>query len=205
MKLIVGLGNPGEQYKNTRHNLGFEVVDHLVKKLGERGKGQGASWEMNKKLKSEICKIEITFNALPLTLILIKPQTFMNNSGEAASLVANFYKIDPSDVIVIQDELDVLLGKIKVRFGGGFGGHHGVESIMNSLGTDKFGRVRLGIGTTAGFLGEHQRKSFNADHFVMEQFSPQETSQVKTMVKHALAAIEVILKDGLEKAQNQFN
>lgn len=191
MKLIVGLGNPGDQYKNTRHNLGFEVADHLIHKLSLE------SFVFEKKFKSEISRNE--------NLIIIKPQTFMNNSGQAVSLVANYYKIKPEEIIVIQDELDVLLGKIKVRLGGGFGGHHGVESVMNGLGTDKFVRVRLGIGTTAGFLGEHQRKAFNAEHFVMEQFAPQENSKVKAMIKHGIEAIEILLNEGLEKAQNQFN
>lgn len=191
MKLIVGLGNTGEQYKNTRHNLGFEVADQLIHKL------ELEPFQLEKKFKSEISKNS--------DFILIKPQTFMNNSGQAVSLVANFFKIKPEDVIVIQDELDVLLGKIKLRFGGGFGGHHGVESVMESLGTDKFGRVRLGIGTTAGFLGEHQRKSFNADHFVVEQFTPQESSKVRAMIRKGVEAIEIILKSGFDKAQNQFN
>lgn len=194
MKLIVGLGNTGDRYKNTRHNLGFEALDHLKHTLGIDD-----SWEFNKKFKAEI----IPFPTLDL--ILAKPTTFMNNSGLSVSAIANFYKIKPEDIIVIQDELDVLLGKIKIRFGGGFGGHHGVESVMESVGTDKFIRVRLGIGTTAGFLGEHQRKSFNAEHFVMEEFAPTEHSKVKAMIKKSSEAIKLLLEKGLEPAQNQFH
>src|SRR5258708_7303405 len=188
MKLIVGLGNPEERYAGTRHNLGFEVVDQLRRKLdlGE--------WSLENKFKAEILK--------SADLMLIRPQTYMNNSGMAVSAVVNFFKVTPEDVVVIHDDLDLLLGKIKVRLGGGAAGHHGVESVINALG-DQFIRVRLGIGTTEGFLGEHKRVSFNAEHFVLETFSPQEKSKVKTMHKQALKALEILLKEGLDKAQNQ--
>jgi peptidyl-tRNA hydrolase, PTH1 family len=185
MKLVIGLGNPGDRYMGTRHNLGFDVVDEL----GSRMKGLGVSWKKDNKLKSEI----FNYTLGPNHYILVKPQTYMNNSGMAVRLVADYFKIDPADIIVIHDDLDLLLGKIKVRLGGAAAGHHGVESIINSLGTPEFTRIRLGIGNTKSHLGEHQRIHFEAEKFVMEPFLPAEKSKVRSMVKQALSEIEVLI------------
>lgn len=199
MKIIVGLGNPEEKYEGTRHNLGFEVVEELARKLDLK------DWNLEKKFNAQILKSDYTLNPISLTLVLVKPQTYMNKSGEAVTKIANFFKVVPEDVIVIHDDLDLLLGKMKVRVGGGAGGHHGVESVIEKLGSDQFVRVRLGIGTDQGFLGEHKRVHFNAEHFVMEQFRASERSKVKSMLKHAVLALETILDKGVETAQNQFN
>ncbi len=197
MKLIVGLGNPeqkiGERYAHTRHNLGFEVLEHFRKKLNL------GEWELNNKFKAELVKMDGD-------LLLVRPQTYMNNSGMAVSALANFYKIKPEDVVVIHDEMDLPLGQIKIRLGGAAAGHHGVESIISLLGNDKFIRIRLGIGNlhTQGAEkrgGEH----FNTEHFVLEPFLPGERSKVKHMLKQAIQALELLLNSGLEKAQNQYN
>ena len=197
MKVIVGLGNPGEKYVGVRHNLGFEVVDKLV----DRQQATGNSWENNEKLKSEICTLK--FDAY--SLILAKPQTYMNKSGMAVRRLADYYKISAEDIIIIQDELDLPLGKIKVRLGGAAAGHHGVESIIDSLGTDKFIRVRLGIGNLKTQSGEHRVDSISAEKFVLEPFIHSEKPQVKHMIKQALRALDLLLEKGLEQAQNQFN
>lgn len=197
MRLIVGLGNPGEKYSKVRHNLGFVVVDEL----GKRVKGQGESWKYKEKFKSEI--LNFTLNASPLTLV--KPQTFMNKSGMAVSLIANFYKIAPENIIVIHDELDLPLGKIKVRLGGAAAGHHGVESIIEALGTDQFIRVRLGIGNLRTQSGERKGQTISAEKFVLEPFLHSEKSPVKHMIKQALKALNLLLDKGLDVAQNQFN
>lgn len=191
MKLIVGLGNPGEKYQEVRHNLGFDVISELVRKK-DYGK-----WKMEDKFKAEIIKAE--------DLLLARPQTYMNHSGIAVSLIAKFYKILPEDIIVIHDDLDLHLGKIKVRIGGSGGGHHGVESIIDSLKTDEFIRVRLGIGNEKSHSGEHKRISFSAEKFVLEGFLSNEKSEVKHMLKFAVKALEILLKSGVEEAQNQFN
>lgn len=183
MKLIIGLGNPGEKYIGVRHNLGFAVVDELV----DRQQVTGNSWEENKKLKSEIIKTD--------QLVFAKPQTYMNNSGMAVKLLAGYYKIAPEDIIIIHDELDLPLGKIKVRKGGAAAGHHGVESIIATLGTDQFIRVRLGIGPAMGVV----------EKFVLEPFTPREKPQVKHVIKQAIKALNLLLEKGLEKAQNQYN
>lgn len=192
MKLIAGLGNPGEKHLNTRHNLGFLVLDEY------RRKKDAGEWSTEEKFKAEVTKVGNE-------LMLVRPLTFMNNSGLAISKMAKYFKVKPEDIIIVHDELDLLLGKIKLRLGGGFAGHHGVESIINSLGTDKFIRFRLGIGTTEGFLGEHKRTSFNAEHFVMEPFMQKESSKVKHMIKQTIKGLDILLEEGIKKAQNQFN
>lgn len=191
MFLIVGLGNPGEKYENTRHNLGFEAVEYFCHKeaLGE--------WTLEDKFKAEIIKNEL--------FILARPQTYMNKSGLAVSKLANYYKVPPEKIIVVHDDLDIALGHMKVRIGGSAAGHHGVESIIEELGSDHFIRVRLGIGNLRAISGEHKQISFNAEKFVIEEFGQGEGSKVKSMLKRCLKALEVLLKDGVEKAQNQFN
>lgn len=189
MKLLVGLGNPGEKYKNVRHNLGFEILDEFVKKMDGGGWKigvEGGKWKMEEKFKAEIIKVS--------ELLLVKPQTFVNKSGIAVSLIASYFKVHPEDVIIIHDELDLPLGKIKVRLGGSAAGHHGVESIIDALGTDQFVRVRLGIG----------RVAFAAEEFVLEPFLPDEKPQVNQMIKRAVKIIEASLTAGVEIARNQY-
>lgn len=201
MKLVVGLGNPGEKYSKIRHNLGFMAIDELAKRV----KGQGGSWKYEEKFKSEILQLNYTLLPNPYTLILTKPQTYMNNSGLAVKLLTAYYKIPATDLIVIHDELDLPLGKIKVRLGGAAAGHHGVESIIKSLGTDQFIRVRLGIGNLKTQSAEHKKVHVSAEKFVLEPFMHSEKSQIKHMLKQAVKALQILLEAGLEKAQNQFN
>lgn len=197
MKLIVGLGNPGDKYKGIRHNLGFEVVNEL----GKKAKGQGVSWKKEEKLKAEV--LNFTLNASPLTLV--KPQTYMNMSGMAVKLLTTYYKLPTTNLIIVHDELDLPLGKIKVRMGGSAAGHHGVESIIDALNSDKFIRIRLGIGNLRTKSGEHKGQTISAEGFVLEAFMHSEKSQVKHMIKQAIKALDLLLEKGLESAQNQFN
>lgn len=190
--LIVGLGNPGEKYIGVRHNLGFDIVEDFVAKKFDR-----TDWLFDKNLKSEILKKD--------NLLFAKPQTFMNNSGMAVKLIVSVFNIKPEDIIVIYDELDLPLGKIKVRLGGAAAGHHGVESIINSLSTDKFIRVRLGIGNLRTQSGERKGQSVSAEKFVLEPFMHSEKPQLKHMLKQATKALQILLEEGLEKAQTQFN
>ena len=140
MKLIVGLGNPGEKYESTRHNLGFMVLDHFLKEITP----SKVTWSKDEKLKSEI----YLFDYKPKEgkeekLILVRPQTHMNNSGMAISLVSKYYKVSPIDIWIVHDELDLPLGSLKIRFGGATAGHHGLDSVLLALGTDKFWRFRV--------------------------------------------------------------
>lgn len=192
MKLVVGLGNPGGKYNNTRHNLGFELLEDF------RRKNNLEEWQFEDKFKAEIIK-------LGADLILVRPQTFVNESGLAVSTLANFFKVEPFDVIVIHDDLDLPLGKIKVRLGGSGAGHHGVESVINRLGTDQFVRLRLGIGNEQSHSEASKRLSFHSEGFVLEKFPPKEHSAVKTMIKHGIRALEIIFDQGIEAAQNQYN
>ncbi len=191
MKLIVGLGNPGEKYIGTRHNLGFDVLDELTRKLNL------VDWVKEDKFKSELIKVP--------ELLLVKPQIYVNNSGMAVKSLASYYKIPISNIIVVHDELDLPLGKIKIRLGGAAAGHHGVESIINTLSTDQFIRIRLGIGTLQTQSSEHKRRALNAEKFVLEPFTHSEKPQIKHIIKQAIKALDLLLEKGLKQAQNQFN
>lgn len=192
MKLVVGLGNPGEKYAKVRHNLGFMALDGYIKE-----KYGNPIWLLDKNLKSELLKEG--------NLIFAKPQTYMNNSGLAIRLLTTYYKLPSTNIIVVHDDLDLPLGKIKVRLGGAAAGHHGVESIINVLGTDKFIRVRLGIGNLKTKSAERKAIHVSAEKFVLESFIHSEKSQVKHMIKQAIRALEILLEKGLTVAQNQFN
>ncbi len=201
IKLIVGLGNPGEQYENTRHNLGFQVLETFSKK-----EGNGHNFSAEKKYKAEISKLKYTKkDGEDVELTLMRPQTYMNMSGLAVSSFAKFYKIAPEEILVIHDELDLLIGKMKVRIGGSAAGHHGVENIIEKLGSDNFVRLRLGIGADKSLSGEHKEVHFNAEQFVIDPFDQKEKSKVKAMLKRSVQAIETILDKGVEQAQNEFN
>ena len=195
--MIVGLGNPGEKYEHTRHNLGFLVIDHLLKDLGT----SDVAWNHVLKLKSDIA----IFTVGKEKVLLVKPQTFMNNSGMAVQLIKDFYKIEPEDIWIVYDELDLPLGSIKIRLGGAAAGHHGVESIMEVIGTDKFWRFRLGIGVThnKSEVGRHDFK--DAKEYVLDQFHSGEIGKVRELVKHATDALQCASEKGMETAMNRFN
>ncbi|TSC88075.1 MAG: peptidyl-tRNA hydrolase, PTH1 family [Microgenomates group bacterium Gr01-1014_7] len=184
MKIIVGLGNPEDKYKSVRHNLGFMAVDKLVSSIKYE-----VLWEDNKKFKSQIARVSPE-------LLVAKPQTYMNNSGMAVKLLADYYKVSPADIVIIYDELDLPLGKIKVRLGGAAAGHHGVESIIDALGTDQFIRVRLGIGNLRTQSSEHKHAHVNAEKFVLEPFMHSEKAQVKHMIKQAIKLLHKIITTG---------
>ena len=186
MKIIVGLGNPGEKYEGTRHNIGFATLDHLLKKYEPVEK---SVWEDNKKTKSQIKKL--TIGTFPI--LLAKPQTFMNNSGMALSLLTQYFKIKPEEVIIIHDDLDLPLGKIQIRFGGGSAGHNGIESVIEALGTDKFTRIRMGIGHPRGKNPIDEVRSHDSvSNYVVSHFSEGEHKDVRTMIKHVQKNLELL-------------
>ena len=157
MKLVVGLGNPGKQYQKTRHNVGFRVLDALENKL-----------------KAEDQRLKA---------ILLKPQTFMNLSGQEVAKKANFYKIKSEDMAVIYDELDLPFSEIRVRKSGSSAGHKGVESIINSLGTENFTRIRIGIGRPP--------ENFRTEDYVLENFTKEEEPVIQKAVDEA---VEIVIK-----------
>lgn len=135
IKLIVGLGNPGKEYENTRHNVGFMVANKLAQKC------DNTQWSKDKRLSAQITKIDIDGRQV----IIAKPETFMNNSGQSVAAITDYYKIDPSKIIIITDDINLDVGAIRVRKSGSSGGHNGLKSIIDRIG-DNFGRVRIGVG-----------------------------------------------------------
>lgn len=196
MKLIVGLGNPGDKYKDTRHNVGFDVVDKLAHELGKAT----ALWEFQKKHNALTVKIG--------EVVLVKPQTYMNASGESVRSLVSFYKLTSDDVWVIHDDLDLPMGKIRIRQGGASAGHHGVDSIIKELKSDNFLRFRLGIGTGKENIGDHTDRKLHRSkviEFVLSRFHQGEAGTMKHLVKNSVEAVRVTLFDGLDRAMNRFN
>ncbi len=184
--LVVGLGNPGPQYAKTRHNIGFMVADLLAARIG-------APFKVHKKSGADV----VTGRLGGRSVVLAKPRCFMNESGKHVGPLAKFYSVAAGDVIVIHDELDIDFGKIRLKLGGGEGGHNGLRSIANSLGTKDFQRVRIGIGRPPG------RKDPAA--FVLEPFNAAERNEVPTICELAADATEALIELGVEPAQNRVH
>ena len=195
MILIIGLGNPGRKYENSRHNLGFTVLDKLAKELLPLAK---TKWRTDR--QAEALVLQVSPDAL-----LVKPQTFMNASGFTVEELTRHYKLDASCIFVVHDDVDLPLGKIKIRFGGASAGHHGVESIIKKLGSDQFFRFRLGIGRPIRVSQEKKRGEKAVENYVLDDFGQNEEGEVKQMIKKTAKALAIALKDGPEKAMNQFN
>ena len=177
--LIVGLGNPGAEYAQSRHNIGFEVIDAFAKT------NDFPNWTLKKELRAELTKT--TINDVPT--ILIKPSTFMNLSGQAVQATASFYKIPPSQITVIHDELDIHFGTIRTRVGGASAGHNGVKSIIEQLGED-FGRIRIGIGPK-------QPADTDSADFVLKKFSKAELGHLPALLRETNAILsEFIFSNG---------
>lgn len=203
MKLIVGLGNPGEKYQHTRHNLGFSVVEKFLKDLTPV---KETLWQDESKFKGDIAKFLWAKGfAKDEEIILLKPKTYMNLSGLSVANVALFYKIDPTDVLIVHDELDLPVGAMKIRFGGAAAGNHGVESVIEKLGTDQFWRMRLGIGIAHDKGGVAKHTVRNAEDFVISNFTHDEVGKVRELTKKAVNALHVYLDEGMERAMNRFN
>lgn len=214
MKLIVGLGNPGEKYENTRHNLGFRAIDRFMRDFEPLAK---TVWKRSDKFKSEIVELDWQPKEANMErVILAKPATHMNNSGMAVSLLSSFYKIDPADIWIVHDELDLPTGAMRIRFGGAGAGHHGVESVISSLSADKFWRFRLGIGFEhphSGRVGREEDKAQKisrqvlrgVEDYVLSPFSEEDQSKARELIKHASKAISYALEKGMEKSMNRYN
>jgi PTH1 family peptidyl-tRNA hydrolase len=210
MKIIVGLGNPGEKYESTRHNLGFLVLDRLLKDCAPVNV---SNWKKETKFKSEV--VELPIHGVDEKILLVRPQTYMNNSGMAVQLLSTFYKLSPEDFWIVHDELDLPLGTLKIRFGGAAAGHHGVENIIEQLGSDKFWRFRLGIGHVLHNARETDDdgkshalgrvKVRNVEDYVIGDFIGKDRTEAKKMIKHASDALQIAIEKGLEVAQNRFN
>jgi PTH1 family peptidyl-tRNA hydrolase len=180
--LIVGLGNPGREYAGTRHNVGFEVLDRLAS-------AAGLDFKAERKWKAEVCRTTTG-------PFLLKPQTYMNLSGKAAALAAHFYKIDPSEILVVYDDISLPLGQLRFRMNGGPGGHNGIKSLIADLGSSEFPRLKIGIGGVAGEkLTGH----------VLGRFREEERKSAEKALATAVDAVQFALSQGVSKAANKFN
>jgi len=185
-QLVVGLGNPGPNYAQTRHNLGFMVADLLAARLGSK-------FKVHKRSGAEI----VTGRLGGRPVVLAKPRCYMNESGRQVGPLAKFYSVSAADVLIIHDELDIDFGQIRLKIGGGEGGHNGLRSVAAALGTKEFKRVRIGIGRPPG------RKDPAA--FVLENFNAAERAEVPTVCEQAADATELLIELGLESAQNRVH
>ena len=186
MKLIVGLGNPGAEYAKTRHNAGFL----LVEKLATQWK---AGWNNERKFVAKLAK----GSRGGKKILLCEPQTFMNLSGETVAAVKQFYQLPLENILVAVDDADLPLGEIRLRPGGGSGGHHGLDSVAQHLGSKEYARLRLGIG--------RQNEARQITGHVLGRFSADENVVLEKVLERAGGQLECWLKSGLQKAMSQFN
>jgi len=174
MKLIVGLGNPGKEFNNTRHNIGFAALDYLREEFAL------PKFKLDKKLKAEISKDK--------NIILAKPQTFMNNSGEAVAAIKKYYKIKLDDIIIIRDDVDIQIGKIKAKKDSSGAGHKGISSIIKHLKSKNFWQIKIGVAN------EMIRKKIPTEKFVLEKFTTEDLKAAKDLPQKTLEEINNILK-----------
>ena len=193
MKLIVGLGNPGRGYAHNRHNIGFLCLNHFART-------QGIPFD-KKQSKARIGRGE----AAGSEVVLAKPQTYMNHSGEAVSLLMKRFKVKLDDLLLIHDDLDLPLGKIRIRLSRGSGGHKGVGSIISSLGNQDFIRIRVGIGRPAKNEGPAEASEDDIIAYVLSDFTAEEKQVVSQVIPRVSEAIHHILSEGLEAAMNKHN
>lgn len=184
MKIIVGLGNPGDKYKETRHNAGFMFLDKLACHKDMSVVGECANFNLEKKFESEIAEI----SANGQRLILAKPQTFMNLSGQAVRKILDFYKAEIKDIVVVYDDKDLPLGNVRVRESGSSGGHRGVQSIIEHLGTEDFKKIRLGIAPIGGDQDNttNLRPGFDTTKYVLEKFDQREKEMIEQEISETV-------------------
>lgn len=184
--LLVCLGNPGDQYENTRHNVGWMVADEVADR-------QNAPIQR--------LKFKALTNILTISgekVLVMKPVTYMNLSGEAVRPAADFYKVPPEHILVVSDDTALAVGRLRIRKGGSAGGHNGLKNIIQQLGTDQFPRLRVGVG-------EKPHPDYDLADWVLGRFTGEDKKAIDASVQRAADAVECILKDGLDRAMNKFN
>lgn len=185
MKVIAGLGNPGREYAQTKHNVGFLMVDALAAHLGVT--------EWREKYDALIARARIGSEAV----LLVKPQTYMNESGRAIAPLMNFYKLEADDLIVAHDDMDIPVGSIRIRKKGSSGGHNGIKSILAHLGDEHFARIRIGIGRPL--------PGWTVVNHVLAPFPPEDAAKVSEAIRYLVPAIECIVTEDVDKAMNRYN
>lgn len=189
MKIVLGLGNPGERYRSTRHNVGFHVVDLLARRAGAR-------FSRRSDALAKAWTAEAEFGGR--RVVLAKPRTYMNRSGAAALALAAAHGASPEEILVVFDDADLALGRVRVRAEGRAGGHNGIRSLLAAFRTERFPRVKLGVkglGRTEADLAD----------YVLEPFDAGERAEVERMIPIGADAVEAVLKEGLEAAMREFN
>lgn len=186
-QLLIGLGNPELKYLDTRHNIGFMIVDACAQEWG-------LSWQEEKRFQGWIAE-GIAKGGKKVRLL--KPTTYMNRSGQSVRAVYDWYKIPLHSLLVVYDDLDLPLGSLRLRKSGSAGGHNGMKSIISHLGTQDFSRLRIGIGKS-------NQPGETVSH-VLGKFTPDEKPVIETVIKQGVKAIELAMQDGIEKAMNQYN
>lgn len=187
MKMFVGLGNPGSRYERTRHNVGFMVIDELARRFGI---------DVSRSEKDALTGKGLVGGH---SVMLVKPQTFMNLSGRAVSRLFNYYMEDPEDLVVVYDEIDLDLGRLRIRRNGSPGTHNGMKSIVRDLATNEFPRLRFGV------RGETYSKSRDLAGYVLERFTDEEVPYVNDAIDRAADALVVVARDDIQGAMNEFN
>jgi peptidyl-tRNA hydrolase, PTH1 family len=182
--LVAGLGNPGREYADTRHNVGFMVAEELARR-------HGGSWRA--KFSGDLAQMRLD----GLRLAVLKPQTYMNESGRSVGAAVRFFKVEPEALLVVHDEVDLEPGRLQARLGGGLAGHNGLRSVAQHLGTPEFARLRIGVGRPG--RGDPRPVA----DFVLSPFSPE--VDVEGLVARAADAVETVAREGVEEAQNRFN
>jgi PTH1 family peptidyl-tRNA hydrolase len=185
--LIAGFGNPGREYAGTRHNIGFMLVEQLATRWR-------AAWVREKKFSARVARVEVDGRRV----ILCQPQTYMNASGEAVAALRGFYRLPCGQMLVVVDDADLPLGQVRLRPEGSSGGHHGLESVEQQLGTREYPRLRLGIG-------RREEDGRQISNYVLGQFAAAESPAVKEVLNRAGLQVECWLKAGIKEAMNQFN
>ena len=185
MKIITGLGNPGTEYAKTKHNVGFMFVDALADKLGVT--------EWKDKFDAKIGEGRIGMEKV----LLVKPQTYMNDSGRAVGPVMNFYKLTPEDLIVAHDDMDIPAGTIRIRKKGSAGGHNGIKSILAHVGDEHFSRVRIGIGRPL--------PGWTVVNHVLAAFSEEDAPKITEAINYLIPAVECIVNEDVDMAMNRYN
>lgn len=184
MKIIVGLGNPGAEYANTPHSVGFETVDRIAS-------AAGVAWEEKRQFKCLWTRVAIGGQSC----LLVKPQTYMNLSGESVAPIVKYQNASAADLIVVQDDIDLALGRLRVRKNGSCGGHNGVRNIIERLGTQEFVRLKLGVGKDKSNVIAH----------VLGKFDPASREIMDSEIAGAVQAVVALVKEGPDKAMNKFN
>ena len=182
--LVVGLGNPGREYERTRHNVGWLVVDELARRLDGR-------WR--EKFSGRLAEVRVD----GLRLALLKPETFMNDSGRSVAAAASFFKVEPESLLVVHDDVDLEAGRLQARSGGGLAGHNGLRSLAQALGTQDFLRLRIGVGRPG------RGDSRSVADYVLSPFATEE--DVGALVSRGADAVEMVAREGVEATQQRFN